>query len=443
MSCRPREPCCCSPTPAPTWRPCAAPCSRSADAVPVTRASAGGPLPDLADTTRTRSRSPSTTTVPTSTTSPAHTGLTSAEVVAAHTGTPWRVAFGGFVPGFAYLVGGDPRLRVPRRDRPRPSVPAGCGRPGRRVLRGLPAQLTGRLAAASAPRRPRSGTPSATRPPCSGRASPCGSSTPRARREPRARGAGHRPAGARRGRRTPGPGRRRESVAPAPPTARSYRLGARLVGNARGRAALEVLLGGLSVRARGRVTVALTGAPAPATSTAARVAHATLVEVPDGAVLTLGMPATRPAHLPHRARRHRRAAGAGVAVDRHALRARAGAGARSATCCRSASRADAFPRSTTPPSPSTGRRDRPCSTWVPGPRAAWVGGWATGLGGLLGSDRVVGADSDRVGLRLTGPPVHARRRLARRRAAERGDGARRRPGATGRRARASSSPTTP
>ena len=53
------------------------------------------------------------------------TGLSRSEVVAAHTGRPWRVAFGGFAPGFAYLVGGDPRLRVPRRDRPRPSVPAG------------------------------------------------------------------------------------------------------------------------------------------------------------------------------------------------------------------------------------------------------------------------------------------------------------------------------
>ncbi|MDQ6524347.1 allophanate hydrolase subunit 1 [Nocardioides sp. LHD-245] len=54
------------------------------------------------------------------------TGLSEREVVAAHTGTPWRVAFGGFAPGFAYLVGGDPRLRVPRRDEPRTAVPAGA-----------------------------------------------------------------------------------------------------------------------------------------------------------------------------------------------------------------------------------------------------------------------------------------------------------------------------
>ncbi|MBD3781712.1 MAG: allophanate hydrolase subunit 1 [Micrococcales bacterium] len=54
------------------------------------------------------------------------TGLSRGEVVAAHTSTPWRVAFGGFAPGFAYLVGGDPRLRVPRRDAPRGSVPAGA-----------------------------------------------------------------------------------------------------------------------------------------------------------------------------------------------------------------------------------------------------------------------------------------------------------------------------
>ena len=46
-------------------------------------------------------------------------------VVDAHTGTPWRVGFAGFAPGFAYLVGGDPCLNVPRRAEPRTRVPAG------------------------------------------------------------------------------------------------------------------------------------------------------------------------------------------------------------------------------------------------------------------------------------------------------------------------------
>ncbi len=54
-----------------------------------------------------------------------HTGLTTAQVINAHTSTPWRVGFGGPVPGFAYLLDGDQRLRVPRRSEPRTSVPAG------------------------------------------------------------------------------------------------------------------------------------------------------------------------------------------------------------------------------------------------------------------------------------------------------------------------------
>ncbi|MGH3357684.1 MAG: 5-oxoprolinase subunit B family protein [Nocardioidaceae bacterium] len=54
------------------------------------------------------------------------TGLAEDDIVRAHTGTPWRVAFGGFAPGFAYLSGGDPSLKVPRRDEPRTKVPAGA-----------------------------------------------------------------------------------------------------------------------------------------------------------------------------------------------------------------------------------------------------------------------------------------------------------------------------
>jgi KipI family sensor histidine kinase inhibitor len=53
------------------------------------------------------------------------TGLSPDEVVSAHTAAPMRVGFGGFAPGFAYLVGGDERLHVPRRAEPRTRVPVG------------------------------------------------------------------------------------------------------------------------------------------------------------------------------------------------------------------------------------------------------------------------------------------------------------------------------
>ena len=54
------------------------------------------------------------------------TGLTEDDVVRRHGGTEWTVAFCGFAPGFAYLTGGDPALRVPRRETPRTAVPAGA-----------------------------------------------------------------------------------------------------------------------------------------------------------------------------------------------------------------------------------------------------------------------------------------------------------------------------
>ncbi|UWX97711.1 carboxyltransferase domain-containing protein [Arthrobacter zhaoxinii] len=53
------------------------------------------------------------------------TGLSEDAVIKAHTGTAWTGGFGGFAPGFTYLVGGDPVLKVPRRSTPRTAVPAG------------------------------------------------------------------------------------------------------------------------------------------------------------------------------------------------------------------------------------------------------------------------------------------------------------------------------
>ena len=53
------------------------------------------------------------------------TGLTVAEVVARHSAAEYEAAFTGFAPGFAYLSGLDPVLRLPRRPSPRPRVPPG------------------------------------------------------------------------------------------------------------------------------------------------------------------------------------------------------------------------------------------------------------------------------------------------------------------------------
>lgn len=55
-----------------------------------------------------------------------YTRLPEAEVIRRHAGGEYAVAFCGFAPGFAYLTGLDPALRLPRLDRPRASVPAGA-----------------------------------------------------------------------------------------------------------------------------------------------------------------------------------------------------------------------------------------------------------------------------------------------------------------------------
>jgi UPF0271 protein len=53
-----------------------------------------------------------------------HIGCTAREVVYLHVGVPYAVVAVGFLPGFAYLRGLDPRLFVPRRSTPRTRVPA-------------------------------------------------------------------------------------------------------------------------------------------------------------------------------------------------------------------------------------------------------------------------------------------------------------------------------
>ncbi|MEL7977754.1 carboxyltransferase domain-containing protein [Isoptericola sp. F-RaC21] len=52
-------------------------------------------------------------------------GCSPEAVVRRHTGASWVVGFVGFAPGFAYLTGDDAGLVVPRRETPRTRVPAG------------------------------------------------------------------------------------------------------------------------------------------------------------------------------------------------------------------------------------------------------------------------------------------------------------------------------
>jgi len=70
----------------------------------------------------------------------------------------------------------------------------------------------------------------------------------------------------------------------------AFRLGARLLAQPYSAAALEVTFGGLSIRARGDLQLALTGAQAPATVDGRPVGYFGPFTVADGQVLTLASP---------------------------------------------------------------------------------------------------------------------------------------------------------
>lgn len=55
----------------------------------------------------------------------AHHGISPEEVIARHAAGTYRVYMIGFLPGFSYLGGLDPRLAIPRRTNPRAWTPAG------------------------------------------------------------------------------------------------------------------------------------------------------------------------------------------------------------------------------------------------------------------------------------------------------------------------------
>ncbi len=220
------------------------------------------------------------------------TGLSRQDIVTAHTQTPWRVGFGGFAPGFAYLVGGDERLNVPRRSEPRTKVPDGsvglAGEFSGVYPRESPGgwQLIGHT---SKDRRPVGCRPRAARTADAGSVGsvPGGvivtTTTPG--------GAAHRSAGADRRPRPVGQWPTSASPGPERPTAASHTLANRLVANPGDRATIEVTFGGFSARVRGGdVAIAVTGADTDPAVNGVPFGTNSIHHAHDGEVISLGAP---------------------------------------------------------------------------------------------------------------------------------------------------------
>ncbi len=209
-------------------------------------------------------------------------GVTVDQLVSRHAGAEWAVAFTGFAPGFAYLVSPDWTFDVPRLPSPRTRVPAGAVGVAGAFTGAYPRETPGgwRLLATTDVRlfdpdaaRPALLPPRARVRFVPERARAAAASPPSAPREVRV---------AREGREDAVPPAALRILAPgaaatvqdlgrphraALGVARSgaldrgaLRIANRLVGNDESAAGLEVVLGGLRVRAEGDVWVAVTGA---------------------------------------------------------------------------------------------------------------------------------------------------------------------------------------
>ncbi|WP_426309153.1 5-oxoprolinase/urea amidolyase family protein [Cellulosimicrobium sp. E-16] len=263
-------------------------------------------------------------------------GVSVEEVVARHSGREYEAAFGGFAPGFTYLAGVDPLIAAPRLATPRTRVPAGSvalageltavypgespggwrllGRtdarmfdverdppalvaPGARV-RFVPSRA-GATALAARADVVRGGDGRGTATPGATTGEDLAGRRPGEGPEGRRAGAGTGP--------TPAvevlatgplvlvedegrPGLAAIGVGPSGAADRtSHALANRLVGNPATAATLEVALGGLALRFRGRAMVALAGAAVPATVDGVPVGMNAPVPVPAGGVLRLGL----------------------------------------------------------------------------------------------------------------------------------------------------------
>ncbi|MFP5282952.1 MAG: biotin-dependent carboxyltransferase family protein [Actinomycetes bacterium] len=179
----------------------------------------------------------------------------------------------------------------------------------------------------------------------------------------------------------------------------AFRLGARLLAQGYDRAALEVTFGGLEVRARGDLTVVLTGAPAPATVDGHGVGPQAPFVLPDGAVLRLGRP---PVGL-----RTYVAVRGGVDVppvlgsrSRDVLAGLGPEPLARGTLLPVGPAPAGFPLVDVAPAPEPSL-DRLVLRAGPGPRTDWLADPTA----LTRTTWTVSSRSDRVGIRLSGPPL--------------------------------------
>ena len=342
------------------------------------------------------------------------TGLAVVDVVAAHTGRSWRVAFGGFAPGFAYLVGGDERLVVPRRDSPRTRVPAGSVALAGEFSGVYPVaspggwQLIGRtnvtlfdpLAAEPALLKPGAEVRFRAVDTLPAVAVPRRLDATPSRRELIVVQTRFPILIQDRGR----PGHAATGVGRAGAVdLEAYELGARLVGHGRGEAALELTLGDAAFESTATLTFALTGAPAPARVVAEggerAVSHATIETLAPGERLEIG---TATAGL-----RTYLSVRGGVDVppllgsrSRDTL---AGLGPEPLTAGAQVAVGSARPGWIPPAdwAPQPPPRSDVELQFSDGPRADWVDS-------LDGTEWTVGSELDRIGVRLTGDPVQRR-----------------------------------
>ncbi|WP_067436121.1 5-oxoprolinase subunit C family protein [Nocardioides jensenii] len=181
----------------------------------------------------------------------------------------------------------------------------------------------------------------------------------------------------------------------------AFGLANRLLGNPPEAAVIEVTFGGLEVRAEGGLFVALTGAPCPMTLDARQVAANSVVWMPDGATLRLGVPtsglrsylAVRGGFdVPPVLRSRSTDLLAGVGPDPLAEGTVLPVG----TPTGDLPDVDLAP--VCPPSD-----DEIALRIVPGPRADWFTDEA--LDALVGAAYDVTAESNRIGMRLAGPEL--------------------------------------